>query len=33
VSVVNGVHDLFLVFNGRKGPKLFNLDWWQFEAR
>ena len=25
----SGVHDLYLVFKGRKGPKLFNLDWWQ----
>lgn len=25
-----GVHDLYFVFKGRKGPKLFNLDWWQF---
>ena len=26
---VEGVHDLYLVFKGRKGPKLFNLDWWE----
>lgn len=25
---VNGVHDVYFVFKGRKGPKLFNLDWW-----
>ena len=24
-------HDLYLVFTGRKGPKLFNFDWWKFE--
>ena len=24
------VHDVYLVFTGRKGPKLFNIDWWQF---
>ena len=22
-------HDLYLVFTGRKGPKLFNIDWWE----
>ena len=22
-------HDLYLVFKGRKGPKLFNFDWWE----
>ena len=22
-------HDLFFVFTGRKGPKLFNFDWWE----
>ncbi|MDO4497121.1 MAG: glycoside hydrolase N-terminal domain-containing protein [Bacteroidales bacterium] len=27
---VTGVHDLYFVFKGRKGPKLFNFDWWQF---
>ena len=24
--------DLYLVFTGRKGPKLFNFDWWQMEG-
>ena len=24
-----GTHDLYLVFTGRKGPKLFNFDWWE----
>lgn len=33
VEPVRGVHDLFFVFKGRKGPKLFNLDWWRFSAR
>ncbi len=26
-----GVHDLYLVFSGRQGPKLFNLDWWEMK--
>lgn len=26
-----GIHDLFFVFKGRKGPKLFNFDYWQFK--
>jgi len=26
-----GVHDLYLTFHGRKGPKLFNFDWWQLD--
>ncbi|MFG6427055.1 glycoside hydrolase family 43 protein [Lepagella muris] len=30
-SEVPGVHDLYLLFKGRKGPELFNLDWWRFE--
>ncbi len=25
----SGIHDLYLSFKGRKGPKLFNLDWWE----
>ncbi len=29
LAPVSGVHDLYLVFKGRKGPKLFNLDYWQ----
>ena len=24
--------DLYLVFKGRKGPKLFNFDWWELRA-
>ena len=32
-QMVNGkCHDLYLVFTGRKGPKLFNFDWWQIEG-
>ena len=27
----SGIHDLFLVFKGRKGPELFNFDYWQFK--
>jgi hypothetical protein len=26
---VTGVHDLYFTFTGRKGPKLFNFDWWE----
>ncbi len=28
---IPGVHDIFLVCKGRKGPKLFNIDYWQFK--
>lgn len=28
----DGVHDLYLIFTGRKGPELFNLDWWELRA-
>ena len=28
---VTGVHDIYFVFKGRKGPKLFNMDYWKFE--
>ncbi len=27
---VRGKHDVYFVFKGPKGPKLFNFDWWQF---
>lgn len=27
---VTGVHDMYLVFKGKKGCKLFNFDWWKF---
>ena len=29
--IATGVHDLYLTFHGRKGPHLFNLDWWQLD--
>ena len=29
---VKGRHDLYLVFKGRKGPKLFNFDWWEIRG-
>ena len=29
---VKGRHDLYLVFKGRKGPKLFNFDWWEMRG-
>ena len=28
---IPGVHDLYFVFKGRKGPKLFNFDYWNFK--
>ena len=31
-SVVGGTHDFFLTFSGRKGPKLFNFDWWEIRG-
>lgn len=27
----SGVHDIFFLFKGRKGPKLFNFDYWMFK--
>ena len=27
-----GTHDIFFAFTGRKGPKLFNFDWWSLTA-
>ena len=29
---LKGRHDLYLVFTGRKGPKLFNFDWWEMRG-
>lgn len=29
---VSGVHDVYFKFVGRKGPKLFNFDWWQLST-
>ena len=31
-ELVKGRHDLYLVFTGRKGPKLFNFDWWEMRG-
>lgn len=28
---LTGVHDLYFVFTGRKGPELFNFDFWTFK--
>ena len=30
---LTGIHDLYFCFTGRKGPKLFNLDWWRFAEK
>lgn len=27
---IEGVHDLYFLFRGNEGSKLFNFDWWQF---
>ena len=32
VQSVSGIHDLYFAFVGRKGPKLFNFDWWEIEG-
>ena len=29
---VSGIHDLYFVFTGRKGPKLLNFDWWEIRG-
>ncbi len=31
-KTVTGNHNLYFVFTGRKGPKLFNFDWWQIQG-
>ena len=31
-SLNSKCYDLYLVFTGRKGPKLFNFDWWQIQG-
>jgi len=31
-SYVTGIHDLYFAFTGRKGPKLFNFDWWEMRG-
>lgn len=30
-SEVVGVHDIYFLFRGNKGAKLFNFDWWSFQ--
>ncbi|MBQ7442877.1 MAG: family 43 glycosylhydrolase [Bacteroidaceae bacterium] len=30
--IATGIHDLYLVFHGRKGPELMNLEWWQMSC-
>ncbi len=31
-SQLSTPHDLYFVFTGRKGPKLFNFDWWEMRG-
>ena len=31
LKAVEGVHDLYLVFKGKAGKSLMNLDWWQMD--
>ena len=31
-AIASGHHDLYFVFTGRKGPKLFNFDWWEMRG-
>jgi len=31
-SPLSTPHDLYFVFTGRKGPKLFNFDWWEMRG-
>ena len=31
-AIATGTHDLYFVFTGRKGPKLFNFDWWEMRG-
>ena len=31
-AIASGNHDLFFAFKGRKGPKLFNFDWWEMRG-
>lgn len=31
LAEIPGVHDIYFVFRGRKGPKLFNIDYWNFK--
>ena len=29
---ITGIHDVYFEFVGRKGPKLFNFDWWEMRS-
>ena len=31
IKSITGKHDLYFVFKGNKGGKLFTFDWWKFE--
>ena len=31
-AITSGRHDMYFVFKGRKGPKLFNFDWWEMRG-
>ena len=31
-AIAQGSHDVFFVFTGRKGPQLFNFDWWEMRG-
>jgi beta-xylosidase len=31
-GALKSTHDLYFVFTGRKGPKLFNFDWWEMRG-
>ena len=31
-AIASGHHDMYFVFNGRKGPKLFHFDWWEMRG-
>ena len=31
-EVATGTHDLYFKFKGRKGPQLFNFDWWEMRG-
>ncbi len=33
LAETSGVHDLYFVFKGRKGPKLFNFDYWNLTKK
>ena len=33
INNATGVHDLFFIFKGNSGKKLFNFDWWRFEEK